>query len=655
MTPPCPGRATAALDRLRRGLGELRGLVVGGRRPAGHARPADNDLRGLLDDVRRARDDAEGMEPARIDELVAAWRRLGAAPELAVEPPTFRAGVLAGTAAALTDRYRVLADPADLDAAIDACAEAAQLADDDDIAISVAADLGRLRHLRYSRTGDPAELARGIAEIRARRRARPGLGRPDLLNIHAVLLQARYAIDGDSADLEQAVDNLRDAVAGSVGEAERNGLSSNLAVALRTRYERTGSSADLAEATRLSQRAVDVAGADGNRAGFLTNLAGALRDSIEQATDVVADTEADAPLDAAVVAASEALAAAPNVTLERPGYLHNCGLARLGRYRRTGALADLEAAVSYFAEAVASSAETAPDQLHFLDAYGVTLLESAERLRRQDDLRLALGALRRALDATGPRAPERPARLDNLGNAYSARYRHGTDEADLDRAVAAYYDAVATLPESAPAWPRLVNDLAGGLWDLYHRDEDPTVLDRAIEAYEAAAARLPPGAPALPSILNNLGNALAARHELGGHADADRRRVREAYRRACSEGAATSRAAVLEASTNWGRWASRHDDWTEAVTAYRHGAAVLADLFAGQALREHKESWLRAAVGLSANAGYAFARVRDLPAAVLAVETGRALLMSEAMAGRIHPSGPTESRSAVSRPVAPRP
>jgi hypothetical protein len=54
-------------------------------------------------------------------------------------------------------------------------------------------------------------------------------------------------------------------------------------------------------------------------------------------------------------------------------------------------------------------------------------------------------------------------------------------------------------------------------------------------------------------------------------------------------------------------------------------------LFAGQGTRQDKESWLRTAERAAARAAVAQARTGDLPTAALSLESGRALLLSEAL------------------------
>ena len=72
--------------------------------------------------------------------------------------------------------------------------------------------------------------------------------------------------------------------------------------------------------------------------------------------------------------------------------------------------------------------------------------------------------------------------------------------------------------------------------------------------------------------------------------------------------------------------------WGEAAGAYELALVAFERLLARQLLRSHKEAWLTTAKGVAAGAAMAQARTGDLHAATRALERGRALLMSDALA-----------------------
>jgi hypothetical protein len=81
----------------------------------------------------------------------------------------------------------------------------------------------------------------------------------------------------------------------------------------------------------------------------------------------------------------------------------------------------------------------------------------------------------------------------------------------------------------------------------------------------------------------------------------------------------------------WGMWAADRGAWQEAAEAGGCGLEAMTRLFRTQLVREHKEAWLQAAIGLPTHAAYALARSGDAKAAAVALERGRALLLSEVL------------------------
>ena len=95
-------------------------------------------------------------------------------------------------------------------------------------------------------------------------------------------------------------------------------------------------------------------------------------------------------------------------------------------------------------------------------------------------------------------------------------------------------------------------------------------------------------------------------------------------------GASIDPAACLDAARNWGRWADSRQAWHEGREAYAFGLDAMGNLFRKQLVRHHKETWLIRALGLPSQAAFGLAQAEDLTAAVVAIEYGRALLLSEA-------------------------
>jgi hypothetical protein len=87
----------------------------------------------------------------------------------------------------------------------------------------------------------------------------------------------------------------------------------------------------------------------------------------------------------------------------------------------------------------------------------------------------------------------------------------------------------------------------------------------------------------------------------------------------------------LRAARNWGRWAEERRAWTEAAEAFELAINVAERLFRTQLVPEHKEVWLRETRAVPAGAAYAMTQSGNVATAALAMERGRALLLSETL------------------------
>jgi Tetratricopeptide repeat len=408
-------------------------------------------------------------------------------------------------------------------------------------------------------------------------------------------LRARYAAEGHLHDLERAIDAFEQARdSGPVTAAARATYDNNLAVALSDRYERTGRVDDLEAAVAASERAVQASPPD-----------------------------------------------SPDLTM----YRTNLAIHLSSRYDLHGDLGDLDRAIAVLEQAAAEAEPDAPDLPRLFGNLAAAFLDRYERSGQPDDLEMSLQAAEAAVTLAGAGSPELPGLLNNLGNARRLRFERGaaatldagTAEAglevtDLLLAVEAYRRAVELTPPDSPNRPKFLTNFGNGLLDrslALARFDD---LDEAVGALEEAVMATPPGSPDLPGRLNNLATGLRARHGRNGTGTPDDlRRAVDAYRASCLRGLETHTEIALAAAGNWGDWASERRSWPEAIEAYRHGLRAASQLYRLQPLRDHKQTWLRAAEGLATRAAYAWAITSGAKQAAVAQEWGRALLLSEAL------------------------
>ena len=243
----------------------------------------------------------------------------------------------------LRARFERAGDDADLDAAIDAERQAADLTPPGHPnRAAILANLGNSLRIRFERAGDDADLDAAIDAGRQAADLTPP-GHPNramyLANLGASL-RIRLERAGDDADLDAAIDAGRQAAdLTPPGHPNRAIPLANLGDSLRIRFERAGDDADLDAAIDAERQAADLTPpGHPNRAMYLSNLGNSLRIRFERAGD-------DADLDAAIDAGRQAADLTPPGHPNRAGYLSNLGVSLRIRFQRAGDDADLDAAI----------------------------------------------------------------------------------------------------------------------------------------------------------------------------------------------------------------------------------------------------------------------------------------------------------------------
>lgn len=339
--------------------------------------------------------------------------RTGAPP--GSEEYTSRSGYLAS---GLHLRYLVTGRKRDLDAAV-----AALRGRDDDHATNPDR-LATFLQERHERYGDPADgmAARHWAEIAAGEASRD---RPKSPTAHglAQVLHGRFEITGRLADLDEAVQRHRDALARMHPNAPTYAVVlNNLGVALQDRYIYDGDDADLIEAIAVHEKALAAAPASApDRAGLLHSLAAAVQARAERHGET-ADVERTVELD------EQALAALAPGSPERPEFLANLAASRSLRARHTGRREHADQAIDAFRAALARLPAHRPQRAHVLHGYARALAERYDRFGMPADRRRAAATHRRAVTA----ASANPVLLvDAASNwaEWSARQRRWSDAA----------------------------------------------------------------------------------------------------------------------------------------------------------------------------------------------------------------------------------
>ena len=395
-----------------------------------------------------------------------------------------------------------------------------------DFQSSLASDLeqhetaGGLDLERALKSNDPADLNQAIDDLEDAVTA-TATGHPDLfvyLSNLGAALQTRFGRTGEPADLDRAVDVLEEAVAVTpTGRPDLPAMLSNLGVALRTRFDLSGDTADLDRAVDVQDLAVAGSATDHpDRPGYLSNLGIALRTRFDLSGDTV-------DLDRAVDVQDLAVAGSATDHPDRPGYLSNLGVALETRFDRSGDTTDLDRAVDVLDLAVAATPSDHPNLHGYLSNLGRVLQTRFDRSGDTTDLDRAVDVLDLSVAATPTDYPDRHERLSNLGVALRTRFDRSGDTTDLDRAIDVHGLAVAATPTDYPDRPGLLSNLGDALRTRFGRYGDATDVDRAVDVLDLAVAATPSDHPDRPMYMSNLGGALLTRFGRYGEAtDLDR-------------------------------------------------------------------------------------------------------------------------------------
>lgn len=377
-------------------------------------------------------------------------------------------------------RFEEQGDPRDIDAAVDAAQQAA------DLAGLVGAEMaGYWSNLaialssRFELTGDVEDIDRSVALQRKAVPVSPP-GSPGastmFLNLAAILAQ-RFRRSGERADLDEAIEAGRTVVA-CLPENHPTDPSAlhNLAICLMERGTAACDRADLDEAVTLSERAVgQLADADADAPAIIGGLGNALLARFEQIGSA-------ADLDRSAEVLSDVLLRIPADHPDYAGWLNNYANVQLHLFRRSGALGYANAAIENYLV---------------------------------------------ALDKTPSASPERVARLENLAASYLQRADHLGDVNDFDRCVSICEQLLGLIPETHPMCGAVLARLSSALRQRCEVTGSLTDADLAVATAERAIDSLGSsdrdGEAASANLLSHLAKALLTRVDLtGSEADADR-------------------------------------------------------------------------------------------------------------------------------------
>ncbi|SEU40522.1 CHAT domain-containing protein [Nonomuraea wenchangensis] len=290
-------------------------------------------------------------------------------------------------------RFRADGSPEVLDEAIDLTRRAVDAAPDEDIQAVMRSQLGIMLVSRFDTRGTLADLDEAV---QAHRDAVAGMS-PDHPHYFerqwslGQALQARFERLGSKSDLNASIDVARHTLSGTIQDAGvRASVLSSLGQMLRQRHSEEKTQADLDEAIAVSRQAV-LAGASGQeqKATFLSNLGLALAERAQ-----LAGSSADA--DEAVDALRQSVRLTAVDGLYYAAHLFNLAFVLHVRWRVSGTLADLSEAIATGRLGVEHSSPDQPLRGVWLGDLGVHLLDRHLATESPDDLDAAVRAFTEA-------------------------------------------------------------------------------------------------------------------------------------------------------------------------------------------------------------------------------------------------------------------
>jgi CHAT domain-containing protein/tetratricopeptide (TPR) repeat protein len=508
---------------------------------------------------------------------------------------------------------------------------------------------------------------RAIEVLERRRATATGDARIELVAELAAVHTARSDYGRDEIALTVAIELLRDQLdqCGTVPGRPGSDLYRQLASVLARHAERFGAMASLDAAVRHGETAVSLAttddalidaldtlgwaqvlaalakadydrldviyescfdraitlsgGAASARPGLLANAAIALRESGARRFD-------QAKLDQAITLLRAAISAEPE-----PAALTNLANALGDRYGLDGDLSVLDEAIEVARRAVAGTARADGYRASRLANLGHRLVDRYQAAGRVRDLDEAISNYVQAVAEEDPHAAAAANHVAALATAVRYRFWATGDRRDLRMACRCDTDAVNRTPSAASERPRRLAGLAASLVARWEVEHNPADLDDAIEALGNALALADEEDAARVNWAARLGDAYAWRSRRGDDEDARMALQWFAHSLETAERRQGEYTSALDAALYWQSWAVRRACWAEAAEAGHRGLQFARQIDRQQMTRADRETRLSLVGALAATTAHALVKMASNEAAVLTLESARAVLLSDAL------------------------
>jgi len=430
-----------------------------------------------------------------------------------------------------------------------------------------------------------------------------------------------FRIKNDKSALDLALDTLEKGLESTKkGQDRRFNLLSNLAAALWGRFRLSNQIADLSMATRYCQEILeDIPFNHGDYQDLISN-ATVITSYIYETTGSLAHLDR-------TISRLESALESHGKQLKSYGLLVNLGNLLCRRYEATGSLSDLDKAIGHLEEAYQLASTEDSEKQGPMGSLASALCDRFDRLNRIPDIDRAISLYREAIEMTAKSSANRFSQLSNLANSLISRYEMQKDIGDLNESVELIEAALEAAPTEGPDYFKLLINKNRILVQKYRASKNRKVLNEAVQCADAALRSVSEGSPWRPIVLLSYSESLRNRYDASNEPE-DLSRARTLFREAFQDRATYNHLAVAR---NVAIWELQRQEWDRVIEVGKMGASAIKTLLNAHAARQHKETWLRDAQGITAALAYAQAKVGDYEAAVENLESGQARLLSEVL------------------------
>lgn len=471
------------------------------------------------------------------------------------------------------------------------------------------ATLGNGYYEQYWNKNDRNALGRSIELLELGLKVSPeeSVLRPMYANILACALADRFDLTRDIGLIDRSIALTRMAIDLTPSESLLQiRYLTTLGNRLRERFDYFGRTSDLDEAIQVLERPLARPEPEqGESVPLLcSNLARALADRYRQTKDATDLSRA--------LRLSERAAAA-----SQHGSVHE-GLSDtyLLVYRSTGDLRALDHAIDSMRSAMQSAESASPHRSQYLCRMGEAYLSRYAMKNQTEDLDLAISALAEVQSAAAHQL---------LANTLLLRYRAREAISDLDEALRHASTAV-NQASHARMRAHYSRTLALTHLDRFQARGHVSDLDTALQL---ATTALTESDGTMHAALHVLLAGIHVVRDIHGLDSASAGLATSHFRRSCAAARHANPGDGLQYALSWFTRSVTRQTWSEVAEAGHIVLQFLRALFVQQSIRTDKETWLKQTRLVPISTATALVQLGRLQDAVVALENGRTLLLSE--------------------------